>query len=76
MPIFEFECRDCHEVAEIFVTPSRPPVCPKCGGKHLEKHLSLFATNGPAGSAAGGAAGGKKSGGGCGCGHCGCGHRH
>lgn len=65
MPIYEYECQDCHKVAEILVSTSRAPQCPSCGGKKLEKLFSTFATSG------GGATGHAHS---AGCGHGGGGH--
>ncbi|MDR2862323.1 MAG: zinc ribbon domain-containing protein [Puniceicoccales bacterium] len=46
MPLYEYECRDCHKVSEILVSAYRSPVCPHCGGTGLEKLLSAFATSG------------------------------
>ncbi|MDR2980905.1 MAG: zinc ribbon domain-containing protein [Puniceicoccales bacterium] len=51
MPLYDYECKKCHKVSEILVSASRPPVCPHCGSKQLEKQLSTFATKGgPSGS--------------------------
>ena len=41
MPIYEFECLQCHKVSEVILMPAekRPVVCPFCGGK-LHKLMS------------------------------------
>jgi putative FmdB family regulatory protein len=41
MPIYEFECLQCHKVSEILLMPAeeRPTLCPHCGGK-LQKRIS------------------------------------
>ncbi|MCY3610989.1 MAG: zinc ribbon domain-containing protein [Gemmatimonadetes bacterium] len=42
MPIFEYRCRDCGEEFECLVLhSSRPPRCPACHSKDLEKLISL-----------------------------------
>jgi putative FmdB family regulatory protein len=35
MPLYEYECRTCHERVEVIQRHSDPPysVCPKCGGE-------------------------------------------
>jgi putative FmdB family regulatory protein len=48
MPIYEFRCRDCRQLATFFVrTVSDPltPVCPACGGADLERCISRFAVH-------------------------------
>ncbi len=41
MPIFEYECRGCHNQFEILVLPTTPPpACPACKGTDLDKLLS------------------------------------
>jgi putative FmdB family regulatory protein len=47
MPIFEFECRDCHRktTALVMVREKEKDVrCKKCGGANLEKLYSRFAS--------------------------------
>ncbi len=44
MPIFEYVCRDCAQAFEAIVRGSERPGCPSCGGRRLEKQLSVFAT--------------------------------
>ena len=47
MPIYEFECRDCHRKTTALVM-SRERIgevrCRRCGGANLEKLFSRFAT--------------------------------
>ena len=42
MPIYEYECEQCHEITEAWQKFSDPPLskCPHCGGK-LHKIISL-----------------------------------
>ncbi|MGH7310728.1 MAG: FmdB family zinc ribbon protein [Candidatus Rokuibacteriota bacterium] len=47
MPIYEYDCRDCHRVVSLLVL--RPgsavaPHCPRCGGSALTRLMSRFAT--------------------------------
>lgn len=47
MPIFEFECTECGEPFEELVrsaTAVEEVVCPCCGGKHVRKKISTFAS--------------------------------
>jgi len=46
MPIFEYRCDDCQREFEALVRSSTQPACPQCGGTHLSKLLSVFATAG------------------------------
>ena len=50
MPIFEFDCPECHEPFEKLVraTSTEKVVCPTCGSAKVKKKLSTFAsrTNG------------------------------
>ena len=68
MPLFEFHCRECDQDHEILVRGDMEPECPSCGGKSLEKLLSVPAA--PVTSASAPAVGG------CGvgppCGRAGC----
>ncbi len=43
MPIYEYRCTDCERNFEAIVTASKSPACPACGGRRLEKRLSVFA---------------------------------
>jgi putative FmdB family regulatory protein len=47
MPIYEFACPKCRVIFSFLskrVHPERPPVCPRCGNKKMEKEVSRFAT--------------------------------
>jgi len=41
MPIFEYECRGCHNQFELLVLATTTPACPTCHGTDLAKLLSL-----------------------------------
>ena len=46
MPIYEYHCQDCRRRVSILVRSiSNPgtPVCPRCGGRRLERLMSRFA---------------------------------
>ena len=43
MPIYEYECRDCHNDFELLVSTGATPVCPTCNSISLQKQLSTFA---------------------------------
>jgi len=46
VPIYEYHCQDCRRRVSILVRSiSNPgkPVCPRCGGTHLERLMSRFA---------------------------------
>lgn len=46
MPVYEFICRECKREFEEWVrTPelASEVVCPKCGGRKVERQLSVFA---------------------------------
>jgi putative FmdB family regulatory protein len=45
MPIYEYRCRSCDHEFETLIQGSARPVCPGCGGKKLEKKLSVFAVS-------------------------------
>ena len=42
MPIYDFKCRECGEVSEVFVRNMESPDirCPACGGRSMEKLIS------------------------------------
>lgn len=44
MPLYEFRCKSCGEEYEELVASERSPVpdCPKCGGKTIERKISVF----------------------------------
>lgn len=46
MPIFEYLCRPCNTIFSFLslrLTPTREPVCPRCGATGLERVPSAFA---------------------------------
>ncbi|HIG27546.1 MAG TPA: zinc ribbon domain-containing protein [Verrucomicrobiales bacterium] len=48
MPIYEFNCNDCHRESEVLVASTRwqGTQCPHCGSTEIQKKLSVFATHG------------------------------
>lgn len=43
MPLYEYECKECHKNVEILVNNmSTKPECPECGSKKLTKLLSVI----------------------------------
>ena len=42
MPIFEYECEDCHKITEVWMqSPAeRLVACLKCGGKNIHQIIS------------------------------------
>jgi putative FmdB family regulatory protein len=65
MPIFDFCCCKCGHEFEELVLGIDKPVCPKCGGKKLQKQPSAVARRGKgeggSGSGCSGCAGGSCS---------------
>ena len=58
MPLYEFQCTDCKDEFEELVRSSMAVVevkCPRCGGEHVKRKLSLFASKGGGGSSFGAA---------------------
>ena len=45
MPIFEYTCLSCSRPFEAITLGSQRPECPACGGRKLEKKLSVFAVS-------------------------------
>ena len=46
MPIYEYRCESCQRSFEALVTRSDPQAeCPECGGKHLAREMSVFASS-------------------------------
>lgn len=42
MPIYEYKCKNCGKVIEIFQkTTEEKPICPNCGSEDLQKLLSI-----------------------------------
>jgi putative FmdB family regulatory protein len=52
MPIYEYICRDCRHGFETLVSADRPPSCPSCHGRQLDKQHSVFAVSAKSNSAA------------------------
>ena len=50
MPIYEYSCLGCGNDFEILLRGSEEPECPSCGGKRLEKQLSVPAAHSAASS--------------------------
>ena len=71
MPIFEFHCSDCNSGFEEYfhrsLTGSEKIVCPDCGSENVEKRMSVFSADVPAGKP------GARNEGGCSSGTCGSG---
>jgi len=47
MPIYEYECHDCHKGVSLLVlrpSAAASPTCPRCGGSALSRLMSRFAT--------------------------------
>ncbi len=47
MPLYEFDCADCHESFEELVRASQAATditCPNCGSRKVKKKLSTFAS--------------------------------
>jgi len=43
MPIYEFNCQSCeHSFEELIFNRSEKVVCPKCGGRKVERAMSVF----------------------------------
>ena len=47
MPIYEYECHDCRRRVSLLIrslASAEAPACPRCGGAHLTRLMSRFAT--------------------------------
>ncbi len=44
MPIYDYRCRECGQVHEVFLqrADAAPERCPSCGSEDLERLLSTF----------------------------------
>jgi putative FmdB family regulatory protein len=60
MPVYEFRCRSCEAEFEVLVRSGDVPACPSCGGRDLERLLSMFAVSSAARSQASLAAARKR----------------
>ena len=45
MPIYEYRCKGCDKRFETLVQGKQKPECPACGGRKLDKQLSVFAVS-------------------------------
>lgn len=45
MPLYEFSCRGCGQLVELLLRGQEAPECPKCGGRDLQKQLSVVAAH-------------------------------
>lgn len=43
MPLYEYECRQCHHHFELLVREQTVLACPSCQSADLDKQLSVFA---------------------------------
>jgi putative FmdB family regulatory protein len=43
MPLYEYECRNCHHHFELLVRSQTVPACPSCDSPEVDKQLSVFA---------------------------------
>lgn len=43
MPLYEYECTECHHHFELLVREQTTRACPQCGSPRVEKQLSVFA---------------------------------
>lgn len=53
MPLFSYECSDCTTSFQTLVRSGETPVCPSCGGVHLDQQLSLPAEHAKGAESAG-----------------------
>jgi len=42
MPIFEYVCKKCSHRFESIVLGKKPPRCPECAGRKLERQVEMF----------------------------------
>ena len=41
MPVYDYRCKDCNSVSEIFLRSSDSEVrCPRCGSENMERMIS------------------------------------
>jgi putative FmdB family regulatory protein len=60
MPLFEYTCRACGHQFEALVFGARPPSCPKCQSRDLEKRVSPVGFAGVGGSSSSRPSGGCR----------------
>jgi putative FmdB family regulatory protein len=46
MPMYEYQCRECHHLFELLVREQTVLACPACDGRELDRQLSVFAVGG------------------------------
>jgi len=42
MPLFEYLCKKCGALHEVFVRGDKEPICPECGAPPLVKQIGAF----------------------------------
>lgn len=47
MPLYEYECQDCHQHFELLVREHTVLACPACQSPAIDKQLSVFAVGAP-----------------------------
>ncbi|HKV75700.1 MAG TPA: zinc ribbon domain-containing protein [Gemmatimonadales bacterium] len=74
MPIYEYLCQACDSGFELLVRSDTTIACPRCGGRKVERTMSLPARHGGASSSSQDFSpiGPPRGGGGCHGGGCGC----
>ena len=45
MPIYEYECRECHDRFELLLLSSTRPACPACEATDIERLVSLSSSS-------------------------------
>ena len=45
MPIYEYECNQCHHSFEALVRGDEKPDCPHCGSANLNKQFSVLSAH-------------------------------
>ncbi|OAI24853.1 FmdB family transcriptional regulator [Methylosinus sp. R-45379] len=40
MPLYSYECQDCHAEFELLISASDTPVCPSCGSEKLQQQVA------------------------------------
>ncbi len=66
MPLFDYQCEECHAEVELLVRGDEKPECPQCHSTKMQKQLSA-----PAAHMASGSLPMSMAGGGCGKPQCG-----
>ena len=52
MPLYEYTCGKCSSDFELLIRSDEKPVCPECGSRRLERHMSAAAAHSAGGSKA------------------------